>query len=147
MVSSAFNHLHFPSMQPGKNEPMPAKATINKLFLIDGIGAIITALLLSQVLARYESVFGMPASLLYILAGVAACFAVYSLTCYWRIKEGGAPFLTGIAVANTLYCIATLGIVAYRFDTLTWLGVAYFIGEVLVVMALVSVELGAARKA
>lgn len=126
---------------------MLAKATINKLFLIDGIGAVITALLLSQVLARYEPVFGMPASLLCILAGVAACFAVYSLTCYWRIKEGGAAFLTSIAVANTLYCIATLGIVAYRFHTLTWLGVAYFIGEVLVVMSLVGVELSAARKA
>lgn len=126
---------------------MALKVSIKTLFLIDGIGAVITALLLSQVLARYESVFGMPASLLYILAGVAACFAVYSLTCYWRIKEGGAAFLTGIAVANTLYCIATLGIVAYRFDNLTWLGVAYFIGEILVVMGLVSVELSAARKA
>lgn len=124
---------------------MGLKFTIKNLFLIDGIGAIITALLLSKVLARYESIFGMPANLLYILAGIAACFALYSLTCYWRIKEGGAPFLTGIAVANTLYCIATLGIVAYRFDSLTGLGVAYFIGEVLVVMGLVSVELRAAR--
>lgn len=79
-------------MQPGKNEPMPAKATINKLFLIDGIGALITALLLSQVLARYESVFGMPASLLYVLAGVAACFAVYSLTCYCGSKKAEPPF-------------------------------------------------------
>lgn len=33
----------------------------------------------------------------------------------------------------------------YRIATLTWLSLAYFLGEVLVVMSLVSVELGAAR--
>jgi hypothetical protein len=126
---------------------MNRQLSYRRLFLIDGIGAILTALLLSQVLARYESLFGMPAHLLYILAGIAACFALYSLTCFWRVRDGGAPFLKAIAIANTLYCAATLGLVVYRFDTLTWLGVSYFVGEVLVVMALVSVELRAARKA
>ncbi len=101
---------------------MSSNDSIRRLFLIDGIGAIVTALLLSQVLARYESVFGMPAQLLYILAGIAACFALYSLTCFWRVQDGGAPFLKAIAIANTLYCVATLGIVSYHFDTLTWLG-------------------------
>ena len=114
--------------------------SFKNIFLVDGIGAIITALLLSQLLARFEPVFGMPKEVLYLLAGIAACFAVYSLSVHFLIKENRKPYLMGIAVANTLYCSATLVLVIYLNQSLTWLGIAYFISEIITVMSLVRVE-------
>jgi len=113
---------------------------VKNIFLIDGIGAIVTALLLSQVLARFEAIFGMPPQILYILASIAACFAVYSLACHFRVKENRSPFLKGIAVANTLYCIITLGLVIYLRESLTWLGITYFLAEIVVVMSVARLE-------
>ncbi len=122
-------------------EKVLKKLTYPRLFRLDGFGALLTALLLSQVLARFESVFGMPRDILFILAGTAACFAVYSFSCSLFIKENGRPFLLGIATANFIYCLVTLSLVIYLNPILTGLGMAYFIGEILLVMALVAVEL------
>lgn len=124
---------------------MLANLTYKKLFLIDGMGAVITALMLSQVLARFESVFGMPQQLLFILAGIAAGFAVYSTLCYWLVRENWWPYLRGIATANTAYCIGTLGLVIKLFDTLTYLGIAYFVGEIILVVGLAIFEFQFAR--
>lgn len=117
---------------------------LKKLFLIDGLGALVTALLLSQVLARFESVFGMPREILWVLAGIAGCFAVYSFLCHLFIEENGQPYLKGIAVANTVYCITTLGLVIYLNESLTYLGIAYFIGEIFIILILVRLEFNVA---
>lgn len=114
--------------------------TYPKLFRLDGLGAVLTALLLSQVLARLESVFGMPADILFILAGVAAGFAVYSFSCSFWIKEKGKPYLLAIALANSIYCLVTFSLIIYLYPSLTWLGMAYFLGEIALVMTLVYVE-------
>ena len=111
------------------------------LFLIDGVGALVTALLLSQVLARFEDIFGMPRQVLFVLAGIAACFAVYSISCHFLIKEQWRPYLRGIALANMTYCLSTLVLVLYLNRSLTWLGIAYFLGEIVLVMTLVAIEM------
>lgn len=125
---------------------MLGRLSPKRLFLIDGIGAMLTAFLLSQVLARYEATFGMPRKNLYILAGIAACFAAYSLFCHLLITHHARPFLKGIAIANTLYCMTTLSWVGYLYASLTEWGIAYFIGEILIVMALVRIEWSVAHK-
>ncbi|MEM6845819.1 MAG: hypothetical protein AAF632_26655 [Bacteroidota bacterium] len=124
---------------------MLANLTYKKLFLIDGIGAAITALMLSQVLARLESVFGMPRQILYILAGIAASFAVYSILCHFLVRGNWRPFLSGIATANAVYCTLTLGLIIYWFNILTYLGIAYFIGEIILVVGLAWFEFQFAR--
>lgn len=121
--------------------------TPRKLFLIDGLGASLTALLLSQVVARFESAFGMPRQVVYGLAGLAAVFAVYSITCHLRLKNRWRPYLRGIATANLLYCALSLGCCIYFRETLTVLGWAYFTGEILIVLALVRVEWAMLSKA
>lgn len=123
------------------NEPA---RTVKRLFFIDGVGALITAAMLTGVLITFEPVFGMPTRILVPLSGVAAGFAIYSLTC--AVTGRGPGFLLAIAAANTLYCIVTLTLVALFRQSLTGLGVAYFVGEVLVVMSLVAVEIRAVRR-
>lgn len=119
---------------------MRQKLSYDNIFLIDGIGALLTATLLSQVLARWVPVFGMPQAILYVLAGLAGGFAVYSLACHFWLQPRRAAFLKGIALANTLYCVLTLGLVICLSGTLTPLGIVYFLGEIMVVMGLVSLE-------
>jgi hypothetical protein len=89
---------------------MLKNVSYKNIFLIDGMGAVLTALLLSQLLARLVPVFGMPSAILYPLAAIAACFAIYSLLCHLLVKKNWKPFLRGIAVANTLYCLTDIGL-------------------------------------
>ena len=124
---------------------MLANLTFKNLFLIDGVGAIITVLMLSQVLSRFEYVLGVPQPTLFTLAGIASGFALYSIICYWLVKKHWRSYLMGIAVANTAYCIITLGLIIKLSDTITYLGMAYFGGEIILVVALAIFELQFAR--
>ncbi len=119
---------------------MKINISAKNIFLLDGIGAIITSLLLSQVLGRFESIFGMPQDILYVLASIAVGFAIYSLSCHLWIKDHFSNYLKGIAIANKVYCTITLILIIFLRESLTWLGIAYFTGEILVVMGLVSIE-------
>ena len=110
------------------------------MLLIDGIGALVTALLLSQVLARFESFFGMPPAVLWPLAGIAFCFALYSFASHWLGGKHAATLLKGIMAANLLYCVATSILLGVYREALTGWGLAYFIGEIIVVLCLVWVE-------
>jgi hypothetical protein len=112
-----------------------------RLFLIDSIGAMLSAALLGGLLANFETYFGMPRPQLYILALIAVVFAMYSLTCFFAVKANWRPYLTAIAIANLAYCGLTIALMAYFSLSLTSLGIAYFVGEMVVVGCLVSLEL------
>jgi hypothetical protein len=117
-----------------------------KLFLSDGLGALLSAFLLGVVLVRFESTFGMPRNVLFFLSITACIFAGYSLINYLLIKGAGKPYLKIIAFANLAYCLLTIGFSIYFSKELTYLGWVYFITEVLVIMALAGMELKVAFK-
>ena len=119
---------------------MTMEFTPKHLFLIDGIGALITATLLGLVLTRFEASFGMPTDMLYPLATTALVFSLYSLLCYLLLFSNWAPFLKIIAICNGLYCLVTLILAILLFDSLTWLGVGYFLGEIGIVSTLATIE-------
>jgi hypothetical protein len=121
-----------------------APLTVERLFLLDGLGALVTAVMLGAVLTTFEPWFGMPKHILLPLSVVATCFAVYSLTC--RVRAAGARWLLGIAGANALYCVCTLSLILWLRSSLTWLGVAYFLGEIALISTLVIVEWSVARR-
>ena len=112
-----------------------------KLFLIDGLGALVTALSLSLLLANFQAFFGMPIAFLYPLAAVASVFALYSFSCFRLLKKNWGKFLLIIALANLTYCAVTLYLVISLFEQLTIWGVLYFIGEIVIVVGLAVVEL------
>jgi hypothetical protein len=117
-----------------------------RLFAIDGGGALLSAFLLGIVLVRWEVVFGIPARVLYVLAAFPVLFAAYDGWCYWRTRHHPAPYLRGIAVANLLYCVLSLGLATVHHSSLTVWGWAYLLGEVGVVIALAMLELRTARR-
>ena len=111
-----------------------------KLFIVDGAGALLSAFFLGIVLVRLESIFGIPPSTLYFLASFPILFAVYDLICYFRAKKLNI-FLKGIAIANLVYCILSLGLAFYHQGVITLWGWGYFLVEVLVIVILSRVEL------
>lgn len=115
-------------------------ANPRRIFLIDGAGAVLTAFLLCVVLASFESFFGMPVRVLYVLGAVAAVFAVYSFSCYCWLKRSYRSFLAAIIIANLLYAVLSLGLVIYYFPQLSNWGLLYFAGEIIVILVLVAIE-------
>lgn len=117
-----------------------------QFFLLDGLGALLSAFLLGVVLVQFESLFGMPVQILYVLAAIAGVFAIYSFSCYFQIKENWPPFLKAIATANLLYCGTTAVLVVYHYHSLSNLGILYFVVELIIVVTLATIELKAANK-
>ena len=126
-----------------KRLPIIDRLTLNpkKLFLIDSIGAVVTAFMLFAVLSRYEEYFGMPRKVLYVLSLMACMFAIYSFCCYYFIEQYGRPFLKIIGIANGLYCMLTFGLLIVYHQSLTILGFIYFLLEIGVIIGLVIIEL------
>jgi hypothetical protein len=116
------------------------KLSAKKLLLADGIGAVVTALILTLVLAPYQPVFGMPTKILYPLAAVAGMFALYSFTSSFLIRQRWKPVMNRIAFANIFYCCLTILLVILFYDQLTLPGVLYFFAEVVVISILARLE-------
>ena len=117
-----------------------------QIFLIDSFGALISAFSLGVVLVIFESHFGMPRNVLYILAAVACLFAIYSFSCALRMPKKWQPFLKAIALANFIYCCATLFLLFYFYQHLTVLGITYFVLEIMVILILIKIEFYLANK-
>ena len=112
-----------------------------KLFLIDSLGALLSAFLLGVVLTNFESTFGMPQKVLYFLSINACLLAIYSFMCYLLIKKNWKFYLKIIAFTNLLYCFLTIGLMLYLYKELTNYGLIYFLSEVIVIITLAIIEL------
>ncbi len=116
-------------------------ANPKRLFLVDGLGALLTALLLGVVLVRFEVLFGMPKTTLYLLSLIAIVYTIYSFCCCFFNFSNWRPYLKAIIIANILYCILTTWLVFYFFSLLTILGLVYFLLEIIVICFLIVIEL------
>jgi hypothetical protein len=115
------------------------------LFLVDSVGALLTTLSLFVVLRTFHELIGMPLSVLTYLSVLSACFCLYSAACFLFLKRHWVPFIRVIGIANLLYCVLTLTLVLVYYPQLTTLGVAYFLGEIMIVGILVFIELEVAK--
>ena len=114
--------------------------TPQSVFLLDGLGAVVSLVSLGVVLPAFQAYIGMPLPVLYVLAALAACFASYSLSCYKFADHTQARWLKIVMAANLSYCLISVFCVALYFQQLTKLGLAYFISEKFVVLAIVGIE-------
>jgi hypothetical protein len=111
------------------------------IFLIDGLGASLTAFLTGAILIFFVEYLGMPQNILVTLVSIACVFAVYSLTCHFLKPKNWRFFLVFIAILNLVYCAALVGFALHFAVRLTLLGISYFTAEVVVVLILVYAEL------
>lgn len=125
--------------------PIVNRLSPRTFFLIDAVGALLSALMLGLVLTQLEHVFGMPRRLLQPLAIIAVIFAGYSAACYWVRPNNWKLFLRIIATANLLYCCLTAGLVISVFPQISTFGWVYFISEIAIIVVLAIAELSKAR--
>ncbi len=111
------------------------------IFLVDGLGAFITASLLFVGSTKLQEYLGMPPKILSLLSIIASTFAVYSIFCFLFLKMSWGIFLKAIMIANLLYCCLTMGLVIYYYPVLTIIGLTYFLAEIAVIAGLVFLEL------
>lgn len=113
------------------------KINSKNIFLIDGIGAIITATSLGVVLPYFQKYFGMPKNILFVLSAIALIFSIYSIFCNFLPGNKIRDYLKIICFANFTYCILSLILIIIYSEKLTLLGHIYFIGEIIIVLSLV----------
>lgn len=116
-------------------------AAPKKIFLADAGGAALSAFMLGVVLVKFNSLFGIPIPALYLLAFIPCLFIIYDLFCYFFIERRLGFFIKGIAAMNFCYCILSLGFAIYHRSELTYLGWAYIVGEILIILGVVFLEM------
>ena len=110
------------------------------IFLLDGVGAVVSVLLLGVVLPALQPWIGMPLRVLHLLALIPILYAVYSLCCYWLVDHRNPRWLLAIMAANTLYCVLTAILVTVHVGEMTRLGIVYFVADALVIAGVVAFE-------
>lgn len=110
-------------------------------FLLDGIGALLSAILLIFLIAPFENFFGLHKSIAFNLSIPVFGFTIFSFSCYFLNIKNWKPFLLLIAIANFIYCCTTLVITITHYLSLKAFGILYFSGEILAILAIVSIEL------
>lgn len=112
-----------------------------KIFLIDSIGAFLSATLLFVILTFFIQEFGLPKMILYFLFSVACIFSIYSVLCYYLFYKQWRTYLRTVLIANILYCILTILILVVFRNSVTLLGFIYFILEIIIISCIVVIEL------
>jgi hypothetical protein len=111
-----------------------------KIFLLDAIGAMVTLMFFLFLLIPFQPWIGMPLPALYILAGIAALFVLHSGACYFWVTNHWKRSLRLIIGGNIAYTCLTATLLVLYSNQIQPLGYLYFIGEILVLMALVVFE-------
>ena len=111
-----------------------------QLFLVDGLGGVVSAFFLGIVLVIFKDYIGMPTNILIILALIACLFAVYSLSCFFSFPKNWKSFMRLIAIANSIYCLLTFVLLIFYNNEISVLGHSYFIIEILIILSIVAIE-------
>jgi hypothetical protein len=110
------------------------------VFLIDAIGATVSAFFLGVVLTALGEYVGMPRTVLLFLALVALAYGACSIGCYSLRPREWRPWLRAISSLNLAYCGLTAALLVVFRARLTFLGATYFLLEILLIGALALVE-------
>jgi len=113
-----------------------------QLLTIDTAGASLTALSMGGLFATEFIATGIPSALLWGLTAAAVALAGTGGVSLVSSRDPKRA-LFGLACLNLAYCLVTALLWAIYFPALTWIGVAYFPLEILVITILVSFELRA----
>lgn len=116
------------------------KARPQSLFLIDGLGALISSFLLGILIPQWLDFFGIPMQVLSLLATLPIFFACFDFLSYLMNSNRVRHHLRIISGLNLAYCIISLSLAFYHMDTLTPWGWAYLVSELVLVFLLSHLE-------
>lgn len=125
-----------------KNKPSIFSNRIHLLFLVDAIGALVSALFLLFVLPGFEVISGFPTRLFNVLGTIALVFSIYSILNFF-LKTQKAVFLRLIAIGNILYgCLSISLALIYKPSALT---LTYLVLEFIILIFLGTIEIKASK--
>lgn len=110
------------------------------IFLVDSLGACLSTCVLIAIIAPFEPFFRMPVPILYILAAIAASYALYALCCYLARPHNWSRYLRILVGANLLYAGLTASLVLYYYHRITIWCLLYFSLELVVISGLILLE-------
>lgn len=113
----------------------------HQLFLMDGIGALFSALLLGGVLAKYHTFIGIPPETLFFLAAFPVLYVLYDVYCYRTMPDHVHVKIKGVVGLNLLYTLISIGVLVLFKERLTAVAYLYFSLELMVIFLLVLLEL------
>lgn len=111
-----------------------------KIFLLDGLGAMLSAALLYFLLIPNAVWIGLSETQIHALAIGAVCLVGYDLFARAVFTTERKWTLSLIALLNTIYCIITSGVLIVNYSSITLLGWVYFLGEMVIVGVLIYLE-------
>lgn len=116
------------------------------IFLLDGIGALNSALLTGIVLPLFSDPLGLPPQLLRGLAAFPVAYLTYSFTCYFFAPVIRKWMLAGIIFGNSLYCLVSLSLLLWLQGIKPW-GIGLLITEISVILVVIAIEVRIYRTA
>lgn len=111
-----------------------------KIFLFDGLGAMLSTALLYFLLMPNAAWIGLSVTQINALVIGALCLVGYDLIARIVYTPERGWLIKVLALLNTLYCITTLSVLILHYTSITILGWAYFLGEMAIVGVLVYLE-------
>lgn len=116
------------------------KLSIKNIFFIDGVGALLSFVVTSLILPFFSRFIGVPSQILWILGIIAFFLALYSLFCYFYLRDlSRGRYLKALIFMNLLYVVIIGGLLSMS-TTATVYGSIYFILEAIIILSLVFVE-------
>lgn len=116
------------------------------LFLIDALGAFLSAFFLFLIALHWSEYFGIPKQAVVCLAVLAICLCMYSAICFLVLSGAWMSFICIMGIANFLYCVSTIGLLVKYAPLLTKIGGVYFGIEIVIICGLVYTELYVAKE-
>lgn len=117
-----------------------------RIFLMDSIGAFLSATSLMVILCFFEPEFEIPKKMLYFLFVIACILSIYSIRCYYLFDKRWEKHLRTILIANILYCILTITLLAIFRNSVTLLAIIYFILELIIISCIAFIEIKTVKK-
>lgn len=112
-----------------------------KLFLLDSIGAFLTACMLIVMLIFFRKYIGIDIEVFTLLISIAVLYSLYSFCCYKIHPEKWQIFLRIIAIANMVYAGGIMVFICLNYNYLALLGILYFSIEAVIIIGLAILEL------
>ena len=120
--------------------------SIRKLFLLDGSGALLTALMLMLVLPKLDLLTGIDPDMITVMVLIAFLLTAMSLTFIFTYNQQSYKVLQVIGISNLLYSGIIVVVLLVHGSSMKPLGMTYFILEGLVVALLGLVEIRKHKK-
>jgi len=111
-----------------------------RIFLVDGLGALVTIFFLRIVLVQLNNLVGIPVSTLKILAPLPMCVLVLDAIGYTFYHRVGMVVLRLIILLNICYCFVSIYFGWIDAATITLLGWTYLVVEIIIIVGVVLYE-------